>query len=292
MTNKQKGITAIIIASLGFAFMSIFVKLSGDLPVLQKAIFRNAVSMIIAFIMVTKHKDSYYGKKENRKLLLLRSLFGTLGVALYFYSIGAITVSADANALNKLSSFFLIFFSFIFLKEKVKLKQIIAIAIAFLGSLLIIKPSFNIEILPYITSILAAICAGAAYTVLRSLGKKEKYYTVVLFFSTFAVIVFLPFVALNYHPMTFTQTIYLLLTGLGATVGQFGTTIAYKYAPAKEISIFNFFNVVFVALLAIPMLGEIPDYISVIGYFVIFLAALYMYKDKNNSIPNKELADS
>lgn len=281
MTNKQKGILALIIASLGFAFMSIFVKLSGDIPVLQKAIFRNMVSMVIAFIMVTRSKGSYIGKKDNRKLLLLRSVFGTLGVSLFFYSIGTIEVSADANALNKLSSFFLILFSFIFLHEKVKLNQVITILIAFLGSLLIIKPSFNVEIVPYITSILAAICAGAAYTVLRSLGTKEKYYTVVFFFSTFAVIVFLPFVIMNYQPMTNTQILYLLLTGIGATVGQFGTTIAYKYAPAKEISIFNYFNVVFVAIIAIPMLQEYPDYISILGYLVIFLSAYYMYKDNN-----------
>ena len=52
--------------------------------------------------------------------------------------------------------------------------------------------------------------------------------------------------------MTNMQIIYLGLTGLGATVGQFGTTLAYIFAPAREISIFNFLNVIFVTLLAIP----------------------------------------
>jgi len=281
MTNKTKGIIALVIASLGFAFMSIFVKKAGDLPVAQKVMFRNGVSMIVAFIMVTYNKDSYYGDKEHRKLILVRSTFGTIGMLLFFYSISAIEVSADANALNKLSSFFLIFFSFLFLKEKVKFTQIIAIIIAFLGSLLIIKPSFNFDLLPYITSILAAGFAGAAYTVLRILGQKEKYYTVVLFFSTFSCLVLLPLVIIQYQPMSLQQVLFLVLTGLAATVGQFGTTIAYKFAPAKDISIFNYSNVVFVALLAIPFLGELPDYISIIGYLVIFGASFYMFKDNN-----------
>ncbi len=144
----------------------------------------------------------------------------------------------------------------------------------------IIKPSFDFNFIPYLTSIAAAMFAGAAYTVLRMLGNREKYYTVVLFFSTFSCLVLAPFVIFQYEPMTGTQVLYLILTGIGATIGQFGTTIAYKYAPAKEISIFNYSNVVFVTLLAIPILGEIPDLLSIIGYIVIFSASLYMFRAK------------
>lgn len=276
MSNRIKGIIAILVASLGFALMGIFVKLSGDLPTVQKVIFRNFISMIIAFIMITVTKQRYLGNKENRKILLVRSLFGTLGMILSFYSISNM-VAADANALNKLSSFFLIGFSFIFLKEKISGKQLIAIIIAFIGALLIIKPTFTLDFVPYLTSILAAMFAGAAYTVLRVLGDKENHYTIVFFFSTFSVLVLLPFVIVQYQTMTSIQILYLLLAGLGATLGQFGTTLAYKYAPAREISIFNFSSVIFVTLFAIPMLGEFPDIVSIIGYVVIFSASLYMF---------------
>ncbi len=281
MTNKQKGILSILIASLGFAFVTIFVRLAGDLPTIQKVFFRNSISMIIAMIMVTVNKDSYYGKKENQKLLLIRSTFGTIGMLLFFFSIDRL-VAGDANALNKLSSFWLILFSFLFLKEKVKPKQIVMIFVAFIGALFIIKPSFDFDFLPYMTSILAAMFAGAAYTILRALGQKEKYYTVVLYFSTFSVVVLFPFVLYYYEPMTTIQVVYLLLTGVAATIGQFGTTIAYKYAPAKEISIFNFSNVVFVTLIAIPFLGELPDIYSIVGYVIIFIASFIMFKDSNS----------
>lgn len=281
MSDKTKGIIAILIASLGFAAMSIFVKLAGDLPVTQKVLFRNMVSMIISAIMITVHKGSFLGNKSSRKQLLLRSSFGTVGMLLFFYSISNL-VAADANMLNKLSSFFLILFSFLFLKERVSKFQLNAIIIAFLGSMLIIKPVFDITIIPYLTSILAAMFAGAAYTVLRSLGDKEKYYTIVFFFSTFSVLVLLPFVLFDYEPMTSMQWIYLMLTGLSATVGQFGTTLAYKFAPARDISIFNYFNVVFVALLAIPILDETPDVLSLVGYLIIFIAAYAMFRYKKN----------
>ena len=85
--------------------------------------------------------------------------------------------------------------------------------------------------------------------------------------------------------MTGIQILYLILAGLGATAGQFGTTIAYKFAPANEISIFNFSNVIFVTLLAIPLLGEFPDYLSIIGYVVIFAASFYMFKNNSKELP-------
>ncbi|WP_258877581.1 DMT family transporter [Candidatus Xianfuyuplasma coldseepsis] len=280
MTNRTKGIIAIIIASFGFAWMSIFVKLAGDLPVFQKVFFRNIVSMFFALIMITIEKDRLIGKKQHQKLLLLRSVLGTTGMLLFFYSIDQL-VAADANMLNKLSSFFLILFSFLFLKEKITKYQLLAIIIAFLGSLFIIKPQFNIQIIPYLTSIAAAMFAGGAYTVLRALGTKEKYYTIVFYFSTFSVLVLTPFVILQYQSMTTMQWIYLMLTGLGATIGQFGTTIAYKFAPASEISIFNYTNVVFVTVFAIPFLGELPDYFSIAGYLIIFIASYFMFRHQN-----------
>lgn len=280
LSDRTKGILFLIIAAFGFAVMSMFVKfVPNTIPVTQKVLFRNAISVVVSFIMVVKNKSSFYGSKESRKLLLARSFFGTAGMLLFFYSITQLDLG-DANMLNKLSTFFLIMFSAIFLNEKVKRYQVIAIIVAFIGSLFIIKPAFNFDMLPYLTSVLAAAFAGLAYTLLRALGNKEQYYTVVLFFSSFSVIVLLPIVLFNYVPMTVENTIYLVLAGVFATIGQFGTTLAYKFAPAKEISIFNYTNVIFAALISIIVFDTTPDFISLIGYVVIFGAAFYIYKAK------------
>lgn len=286
-TDKTKGILFIVLAALGFALMSLFVKfVDNDIPTTQKVLFRNGISVIVSFFMVVYHKESFYGKKENTPLLLLRSTFGTIGMLLFFYSISTVDSLGDVNMLNKLSTFFLIIFSAIFLGEKVKKYQITMIVVAFIGSLFIIKPSFEVDLFPYMASVLAAVAAGAAYTVLRVLGTKEKYYTVVLFFSTFSVVSITSLMLLidkpffNFAPMNFTEILYLTLAGLFATVGQFGTTLAYKYAPAKEISIFNYTNVVFASILSIIVFSDVPDVYSIVGYFIIFGAAYYMFKRK------------
>ena len=288
LSNRTKGVLFIIISAFGFAMMSAFVKLSGDLPSFQKTFFRNITSCIIAFVLILINKESFFGKLENQKILILRSLFGTLGIVFNFYAIDKLVLS-DANMLNKLSPFFVIIFSALFLKEKINLKQGLAIIVAFIGALFIIKPQFNFDMIPSLIGVCGAICAAAAYTCLRVLGGKEKYYTIVFYFSFFSTIVILPFMLIVYKEMSMLQFIYLILAGIFASIGQFGITIAYKYAKAIEISIFDYSNILFSAIISIVLFGVIPDYLSVLGYIIIFAVSLYMflYNKKLDKIENQ-----
>lgn len=288
LSDRTKGVLFIIMSAFGFAMMSAFVKLSGDLPSFQKTFFRNITSCIIAFILILINKESFFGKLENQKTLILRSVFGTLGIVFNFYSIDKLVLS-DANMLNKLSPFFVIIFSALFLKEKINIKQGLAIIVAFIGALFIIKPQFNFDIIPSLIGVLGAICAAAAYTCLRALGGKEKYYTIVFYFSFFSTIAILPFMLIVYKEMSMLQLVYLILAGIFASIGQFGITIAYKYAKAKEISIFDYSNIIFSAIISIVLFNVIPDYLSVIGYIIIFAVSLYMflYNKKLDKIERK-----
>ncbi|WP_343343166.1 DMT family transporter [Terrisporobacter petrolearius] len=275
-SNRLKGIFFIILSAFGFAVMSAFIKLSGDLPNMQKVFFRNLVAAIIALFLILKHKGSFTGKKENRKILIYRSIFGTIGVIFNYYAIDKLVLS-DANMLNKISPFLVVIFCALILKEKINSKQILAIIVAFIGALFIIKPTFDVRVVPYMIGFLSAVFAALAYTFVRMLGNKEEYYTIVFFFSTFSLITVLPMFLMVYEPMTPVQFIYLILAGVFASLGQFGVTLAYKYAPAKEISIFDYSNIIFSAILSIFLFGVYPDSLSIVGYFIIFAAALYMF---------------
>lgn len=275
-SNRLKGIFFIILSAFGFAVMSAFIKLSGDLPNMQKVFFRNLVAAIIALFLIIKHKGSFTGKKENRKILIYRSIFGTIGVIFNYYAIDKLVLS-DANMLNKISPFLVVIFCALILKEKINSKQILAIIVAFIGALFIIKPTFDVRVVPYMIGFLSAVFAALAYTFVRMLGNKEEYYTIVFFFSTFSLITVLPMFLMVYEPMTPVQFIYLILAGVFASLGQFGVTLAYKYAPAKEISIFDYSNIIFSAILSIFLFGVYPDSLSIVGYFIIFAAALYMF---------------
>lgn len=285
-SNRIKGILCIIASACGFAVMSAFIKLSGDLPSVQKTFFRNLVAALIALYLIIKHKGSMTGKKENRKILVLRSICGTIGIVCNYYAVDRLVLS-DANMLNKLSPFLVIIFCALFLKEKINLTQISIVTVAFIGVLFIIKPTFQVEIFPYLVGVLGSVFAALAYTCVRVLRNKEDYYTIVFFFSTFSLIAILPMFVAVYKPMESIQVIYLILAGIFASIGQFGVTLAYKYAPAKEISIYDYSGILCSAILGMVFFSEIPDMFSVLGYIIIFSAAFYMFL-YNKKLDNRE----
>lgn len=276
MNNKIKGILWLIAASIGFSLMGAFVKLSGDLPVIQKSLFRNIIGMILPLYFVYKYRAPLFGHKENQGTLILRSLFGLIGVLLNYYAIDRMVLS-DADMLNKLSPFFTIIFCAFFLKEYIRRYQMISMVIAFIGALFIIKPNFSSDMFIAIIGVLGAMFAGLAYTTLRVLGSKEKFYTTVFYFSFVSTLVLIPLTLLTYEPMTNVQIIYLMLSGVFATLGQFGLTIAYSYAPAKDISIFFYTTVLFSAIIGFILFNETPDLLSYLGYIIIFFASYYMF---------------
>lgn len=283
MSDTMKGVLFILLSAFGFALMSVFVKLSGELPATQKVLFRNGVSMMVSAGMIMKYKESFFFQAKEHKVLLFRSAFGTIGMVLFFYSIDRINI-ADANMINKLSSFFLIGFSAIFLKEQIKKFQVVSLLIAFVGTLFIIKPVFDIEMIPYLAALTASMFAGAAYTILRFLGGKVVYYKIVFYFSTFSIIVLSPYVALHYVSMTVNQVILLVLAGVFATVGQFGVTLAYRYAPASRISIFNYSNVLFATVFSYLIFNDEVDIWSYVGYAVVFVASYYMFYQNKRDV--------
>jgi len=276
--KQYKGIFYIILSAFCFSLMDMFVRMSGDLPSIQKSFFRNIVAAVFGCILVLKEKDSFQWKKGSGKYLILRSLFGTLGILCNFYAIDHLAL-ADASMLNKMSPFFVVIFSFLFLKEKVTVAQILLVMGAFGGSLFVVKPTVsNLDLIPSLIGLLGGLGAGAAYTMVRKLGTiGVKGPFIVFFFSTFSCVVTLPWLIFDYHTMTLAQTVILLMAGLCAAGGQFAITAAYCYAPASEISIYDYTKVIFSMILGFVMFQQIPDFYSWVGYVIICLMAVLMF---------------
>ena len=289
MSQKSKGILCILSSACFFALMSLFVNLSGSVPVIQKSFFRNIVAAVISLVILVRSKEKVKIGKGNLKLLLARSTCGYVGILCNFYATSNMNIS-DAQMLNKLSPFFAIVFSYIILKEVAGKVDWIAVVIAFLSSLLVVKPTFSFDVLPALIGVLGGMTAGCAYTFVRLLtGRGVKSAFIIFFFSAFSTLMSLPTILFNYSPMTTHQLTYLILAGCAAAGGQISITAAYKRAPAKELSVFDFSQVAFAALLGFVFLGQMPDYLSIIGYVLIIGTAVAKWKytlekDRKNSV--------
>lgn len=278
MSSKSKGILCIILSALSFSFMSLFIKLSGNVPTLQKSLFRNLVAAFVALVLLLKDKPAIGCTKKSFGYVFGRALFGTVGIFCNFYAIDHLNI-ADAAMLNKLSPFFAVLFSYLILKESVAFYQIVCVITALMGALFILKPDgSSLLSFPALIGMLGGMGAGLAYTLLRkarTLGVSAPF--IILFFSVFSCLCSLPYCILHYTPMTFIQLFYLILTGVAASFGQFFITAAYSYAPARELSVYDYTNVIFSGIIGFLLLGEIPDYLSYIGCFIIIGASVIMY---------------
>lgn len=285
INRKYIGIIMIIISAFCFALMNMFVRLSGDLPTPEKGFFRNLVAFVFALVIMFKDKQSFHFNKSNLPLLIGRSLAGTLGILGNFYAVDHLALG-DASILNKMSPFFAVAFSLIFLKEKLRLPQALILLGAFAGAMFVVKPTFaNAELIPSLCGFMGGVCAGAAYSMVRALGKRgEKGSFIVLFFSGVSCLSMVPFMIFDFKLFTPYQLCMLLLAGLAAAGGQFSITAAYTYAPAREISIYDYSQIIFASALGFFVFSDIPDLYSVIGYVIIVAMALVMFLYNNRKI--------
>ena len=198
-------------------------------------------------------------------------------------------VLADASLLNKLSPFFAIIFSYLILKEKLNIYQATLVVVAFVGSLFVIKPTFqNSNFLGTLIGLLGGMSAGLAYTFVRILGDKKVSKTmIVFFFSTFSSLICLPFLVFNYQPMSWYQFMMLILAGIFATMGQFAITSAYTYAKASQISIYDYTQIIFATLFGFIFFNQIPDIYSWLGYLIIVISAVIMFFYNMEKWPSK-----
>lgn len=291
MSKTTKGIICLITSAFSFAAMAVFVRLAGDINFLQKAFFRNSMSFLISLILLIRDgiengKDKLIIPKGALLFLFLRSVGGSFGIFGNFYAIDHLVLS-DAAILNKMSPFFAIAFSFLLLKEKIKPVPLIAIIIAFLGSILIVKPSFDFQAtLPTLAGFMGGVGAGFAYCCLRKLSLlKCNGKLVIFFFSAFSMILSIPFMIMHFEPMTAYQVIMLILAGCCAAGGQFSITAAYFNAPAREISIYDYSQIIFSAAFGFFIFAQIPDIYSIIGYVIIISMAIlnFVYNKKQHA---------
>lgn len=281
--QREKAIFWMLLSAFAFALMGAMVKLATEIPLLEKVFFRNLVTFILTFIIIIRKKENPFKQGRTMKYLFFRSLAGLLGVVLYFYAISNMTL-ADATMLNKLSPFFVILFAGIFLKEGLNYRKILIIILAFIGALLIIKPQFNLSIIPALAGFFSAIFAGIAYTLVRFLSGKSSSSMIVFYFSTLSVAGTLPFMIRNFVYPDLLTLLLLIAIGIFAAGGQLALTKAYQLAPASEISIYNYTSIIFATILGFMIGDSLPDLLSFLGAFIIFATAIY-----NNRLMKKKL---
>jgi len=280
--GRSKGIVCIVASAFGFALMAFFVRLCDDFggPVscFQKGFFRNFVALSIAVCVFARNARETGVRLPPRSVyptLLARCAFGSFGIFANFYAISHIQVG-EAMALNKTAPFFTVLFSWLLLGEKATRRQIACLVFAFAGAMLVIRPGVRADgLFAAMLGLAGGLGAGMAYACVHKLGRmKVAGAFIVLVFSAFSCLASVPFVVVDFRPMTLAQVLILLGAGAGAAMGQFGITAAYRFAEPRAIAAYDYTGVVFSAMFGFAFFGQVPDWAAVLGFAVILICAI------------------
>lgn len=284
MENKNKGIVYILVSALFFALMAVFVKSIPEIPIAMKIFFRNFIGLVAVGITLSKQRVSL--KPNNPKLMILRALFGLIGIGFYYLAIGKLALT-DAVFLNKLSPVFVMVFAYFFLKESIDKTGKKTLVIALIGAVFVVRPQWDMSFIDGGIGILSAVFAGAAYTVIRRLTFYDKPSVIVFYFCLISSLVMLPVMLIQGVVMpSLWQWGALVGIGITALIAQLFMTHAYQYAKASEISIFAYADTIFSMALGIIIWRELPSMASLFGGFLIVLSGMisfYARKEKKTA---------
>lgn len=281
----RRGVVCICLSAFGFSLMAMFVRMTDGLgepiPAIQKAFFRNLVALAIALPAFLRAWRGGAGLREGGMaagdwaLLSMRALFGTLGIFANFYAISAIPIG-DAMALNKTAPFFTLLACWAIFGERIRLRQAMCVAGAFLGAMLVVKPGFSDVSRASAVGLASGAFAGFAYALLHGLGRRGVNGAfVILFFSAFSCLACIPFLLAGCRAMNAAQIAALCGAGAGAALGQFGITWAYRFAEPRQIAVYDYTGIIFAAALGFAAFGQVPDAVSCVGFAaIVSMAAL------------------
>ena len=278
LTGKARGAALLTASSFFFASMSLFVRLSGDLPLFQKAIFRNLIALIVSVSVIRSRRIPLRVPRGTALPLWLRVTAGTGAVLCNFYAVSRLAL-ASSSALSRLGPFFAIIFAAVFLRERVTRGERGCIGVALLGSLFLIVPEMDTLGVPALVGLTGGVLTGIVHSSLRAIRRHPELdgNVVVFYFClvSFAVTV-IPCI-FSWSAITPAQIAVLFLAGVFSALGQYALTAAYRYAAPKDISICDCSQIVFSAVFGLAFFRQIPTAEESIGYALIILASVILF---------------
>lgn len=261
------GVIWMLVTGLCFLAVTALVKIVGaDVPPAQSAFLRYALGLVFLIPMIRPMLKAKMDRKAF-SLFGIRGAAHTLGVICWFYAMTQIPI-AEVTAMNYLNPVYVTVLAVFFLGERMALRRILAVGVALLGALIILRPGFRELSLGHFAMIFTAIFFAVSYLVAKIMADKVEPLVVVGMLSVTVTIGLAPFAFAVWVPPTLEQLGWLFLVACFATAGHYTMTLAFQAAPLTVTQPVTFLQLVWATLLGVIMFNEPAD------GFVIFGGAL------------------
>lgn len=276
--NISKGIALTLISIMIFAVQDVAVKmLVTDYPPTQVVMIRFWGVAVFTLVWVMREgpiRNAFRTKKPflqiSRGVLLVLDIW-CFSAALQFMPL------SDLQAIFMLFPIVTTLFAVPLLGEKVGIFRWSAIAVGFLGAMIIIRPGFQ-EVNIGVWFQLGAVTTFALYTVLtRLVSRHDSTTTSVVYMAAVGVVLSTSVGVFNMAPMTLNGWLLMGLVIVTANVAHTLFTMAYREAPASALQPFNFLILPAAIIMTVIFFGHWIDMISLFGASLTVGAGLFVW---------------
>lgn len=214
-------------------------------------------------------------KVQQPLLYLLRVMVVSAAMGCTYYAYRNLPI-ATASAIGFSSPLFTAALGILFLKNRITLKQGLAILVGYAGVLVILGPvSFVLHSAESI-AILANLLASCSIILLKKLSRTENNISI-LFYTNAATVLLSGIGAVwLWHSPSWQDAALLLLIGISSTLSQFLYTLALRIAEPAFVAPFEYNRLVFALLSGYYFFGESPHASVFMGAVLIIISNLYL----------------
>ncbi len=274
LSPNAVGALWMLASALGFVVMAVLAKgLSGQTSVAM-LIFWRSLAGVAATVPFAFFAGPNVWKTPRPAKLLLRSSYGTVGFFAGFYALVHLPL-ADSQALSFSRTLFLTILAVIILKEKVAWRRWSAVAIGFLGILLMTKPGASMN-LASVSAIVSALAFAFALVTVKDLTKDHSPLTLVIYGNIFTTLAGLPFLILDPHLPSLPTIGLLLAMGVAGVAAQSCYVRGLSTGEASLMGLIDYIRLPLVALAGFWFFHEVPDKMAMLGAVIVIGSTTYI----------------
>lgn len=259
-----------LIATFAFAWMNLMAKYLQDFHPIQVVFFRAFGTFVFIFPYMVSKKIPILGK--NVFWLSARGLLSFISLALFFKVVQDIPLGS-AVALRYTAPIFSVILAFFFLKERVKFWQWISVIIALVGAFIMKGVDFRIDTVSFILIMLSSLFVGGVFVIIRYLGSKEHYLTIINYFMVFSIVGSLFFVSKWRMPVG-EEWLWISLIGTLGLVGQVFLTKSFQLAEASTVAPIKYMELVYALLFGFFIFNETYGFWAIAGMLLVVFGML------------------
>ena len=269
------GIFWMFLTGLNFVAVTAIVKhLGADMPAAQGAFLRYVLGLVFLIPMIKPIMAAHLTPRQI-KLFTIRGIVHTIAVILWFFAMARIPI-AEVTAMNYLSPVYVTLGAALFLKEKLPPRRLIAVIVALIGAMIILRPGIKAIEPGHIAMMGTAVMFAAGYLLAKQLSGEVAPAVVVGMLSITVTIGLAPFAWAVWITPTLSQLFWLFLVACFATAGHYTMTLAFAAAPLTVTQPVTFLQLVWAVLLGWLAFDEAIDGWVVFGGLVIMASVSFI----------------